>query len=176
LSDDIIRILIGRITGRPLHEILREQVFEPLAMVDTGCSVPPGKIDRFSTCYFAQRSSGAPLEVWDERGGRFADEPIFPNQLASTVGDYFNFARMLLDDGMFRGFASTVYSRSIENGPRAGSYSWFGGYGPHFLVDKARGSALMLMIPRVVEGSNETRLGYAFELETYRTFLSDENL
>lgn len=41
----------------------------------------------------------------------------------------------------------SVYTKSIPQGPNAGSYSWYGGYGGHFLVDNKRGSAMIAMIP-----------------------------
>lgn len=63
----------------------------------------------------------------------------------------------------------TVDTRSIPKGPNAGSYSWFGGYGLHFIIDKRRRRAVILMI---VRGTQETALGYQFELETYRDILS----
>jgi CubicO group peptidase (beta-lactamase class C family) len=81
-------------------------------------------------------------------------------------------------DGFWRtrgwGMGATVYTRSIPQGPNAGSYSWFGGDGPHFLVDKQRGSSIVLMLPREVEKHADTQLGYEFELATYRDFLSSE--
>jgi CubicO group peptidase (beta-lactamase class C family) len=209
-GEDVLRAVISRIADQPFGELLRERVFEPLSMVDSGLSVPQAKRHRFSTCYFPRTEPGRPLEVWDEVDGRFAADPIFPNSIVSTVGDYLNFARMLLDQGLFQGrrflsaesvslmttdhlseaqkrlspapegfwqtrgwgMGATVYSRSLPQGPNAGSYSWFGGYGPHFLVDPKRGSAVLLMTPRVVRSQNDTALGYGFELDTYRDILS----
>lgn len=213
LGDDVLRVLIGRIADRPLHEVLHDMVFAPLTMFDTGCSVPRAKQNRFSTCYFSQKAAGAPLEVWDAADGRFAHEPLFPNQLMSTAADFAKFTEMMLYDGEFAGrrflspewvtmmttdhltdaqkrlspapggfwqtrgwgMGATVYSRCVPSGPEAGSYSWFGGYGPHFLIDKRRGSAVTVMIPRVVESYSDTQLGYDFELATYRDFLARSN-
>ena len=70
------------------------------------------------------------------------------------------------------GMGATVYTQSIPQGPSAGSYSWFGGFGPHFIVDRKWGSSIILMIARVVQGHKETELGYAYELSTYRYILS----
>jgi CubicO group peptidase (beta-lactamase class C family) len=72
------------------------------------------------------------------------------------------------------GMGGTVYRQSISPGPNAGSYSWFGGYGGHFIIDRTLGSAIVLMIPRVVQGDKETALGYEFELSAYRSVLSPE--
>ena len=211
LGDDVVRLLIGRMTGQALDEAMRERVFEPLGMSDTGCFVPADKRSRFSTCYFSQSEAGAVLAPWDEPDGRFAEEPIFPNQLMSTTIDFAKFATMMLDDGRASGRAflqpetvammtrnhltreqmtvspappgfwetrgwgmgGSVYRSSAQNGPRDGSYSWFGGYGPHFLIDRRRGAAIVMMIPRVVEKYSDTQLGYAFEAATYRDYLDE---
>jgi CubicO group peptidase (beta-lactamase class C family) len=210
-SDDVLRILIRRISGQPLGEFLQERVFQPLSMVDSGTSVPTSKHHRVSTCYFARANAGDSLTVWDEPDNRFAKDPIFPNSLVSTAGDYINFSRMLLDGGMFQGrrflssesvalmmtdhlsdeqkqrspggpfwqtrgwgMGGSVYTRSIPQGPNAGSYSWFGGYGGHFIFDPKRGSAIISMIPRMALSANDTALGYAFELNTYRDVLCSE--
>jgi CubicO group peptidase (beta-lactamase class C family) len=70
------------------------------------------------------------------------------------------------------GMGATVYTRSLPQGPNAGSYSWFGGYGGHFIIDPKRGSAILSLIPRTARSSKETMLGYAFETDTYRDVLS----
>jgi CubicO group peptidase (beta-lactamase class C family) len=44
-------VLIERAAGAPLPEVLRERVFEPLGMADTGVWVPAAKRNRFTTFY-----------------------------------------------------------------------------------------------------------------------------
>jgi CubicO group peptidase (beta-lactamase class C family) len=44
-------VLIERVAGAPIAEVLRERVFEPLGMADTGFWVPAAKRDRFTTFY-----------------------------------------------------------------------------------------------------------------------------
>ena len=209
-GDDVLRVLISRIAGQSLGEFLRERVFDPLRMIDSALSVPNSKLARFSTCYLPQKDAGNKLSVWDEADGRFAKDPLYPNQIVSTVSDYINLTNMLLCEGSFQGrrvlapqsvvlmmtdhlnaeqkarspaprafwevrgwgMGATVYTQSIPRGPGARSYSWFGGFGPHFIVDKKRGSSIILMIPRVVQGDKETELGYEYELNTYRDILS----
>ena len=99
---DLAAVLISRVAGRPLEDFLRERLFAPLGMKDTGFSVPEARLDRLASCY-ARGDDGA-LEVWDEaRGGRYAQPPAFPNALVSTADDYLAFAKMLLDDGRHPG-------------------------------------------------------------------------
>lgn len=54
---DILGVLIARVTDRPLPEYLAERLFEPLGMTDTGFSVAPGALDRFTGYYRAGRAA-----------------------------------------------------------------------------------------------------------------------
>ena len=59
-GSDVLGVLIARAAGQPLETFLRERIFEPLGMKDTGFSVPAEKLDRLATCYSADsRSRGA---------------------------------------------------------------------------------------------------------------------
>ncbi|HEX4261998.1 MAG TPA: serine hydrolase domain-containing protein [Acetobacteraceae bacterium] len=94
---DVLAVLIARVAGMPLEAFLRQRIFAPLGMRDTGFSVPPEALDRLTTCY-VRGATG--LEVLDAaRGGRHDGPMAFPNELVSTADDYLAFARMLLDEG-----------------------------------------------------------------------------
>ncbi len=96
---DVLAVLIARLADMPLEDVLRERIFAPLGMRDTGFSVPGGSLDRLATCYAWNDGSGG-LAVWDTaRGGLYAQPPAFPNALVSTADDYLAFARMLLNHG-----------------------------------------------------------------------------
>jgi len=101
-GSDILGVLIARATGRSLETVLRERIFAPLGMNDTGFSVPDAKLDRLPTCYQADASTGG-LAVFDEaRGGRFTRPPVFESGgggLVSTVDDYLAFGHMMLNEG-----------------------------------------------------------------------------
>ena len=101
-GSNILGVLIARVSGQTFGTFLREQIFEPLGMHDTGFSVPAAKLDRLPTCYWTAGGSGE-LEVFDEaRGGRFAGPPAFESGsggLVSTVDDYLAFCRMMLNKG-----------------------------------------------------------------------------
>lgn len=107
MQHDIQGALIERISGQPLDQFLKERVFEPLGMVDTGFEVP-----------MAQRSRIAPLYAYDEhqhlvlakRQANFTavagERPIFLSGgigLYSTMADYMRFASMLANGGMSEG-------------------------------------------------------------------------
>ena len=101
-GSDVLGVLITRVVGRPLETFLRERLFEPLGMKDTGFSVPAAKIDRLATSYWTGPETGV-LEVYDEaKGGQWSRAPAFPSAaggLVSTVDDYLAFGRMMLNKG-----------------------------------------------------------------------------
>jgi CubicO group peptidase (beta-lactamase class C family) len=81
--------------------VLRERVFEPLGMADTGFCVPAAKRDRFTTFYATGSGDGGP-RVLDRPDGWWAAPPKFPDAsgaLVSTVDDLYAFAAMLAADG-----------------------------------------------------------------------------
>ncbi|MFE2086187.1 serine hydrolase domain-containing protein [Streptomyces sp. NPDC059460] len=97
---DILGVLVARVTGRPLPEVLAERIFEPLGMADTGFAVPPAKLDRFTSYYRIDPDGGTQLV--DAPDGQWSSVPPFPSGaggLVSTVDDWLAFARMLLADG-----------------------------------------------------------------------------
>ena len=51
-GSDVLGVLIARASGQPLEAFLRERIFEPLGMKDTGFSVPAEKLDRLATGYY----------------------------------------------------------------------------------------------------------------------------
>jgi CubicO group peptidase (beta-lactamase class C family) len=104
-------VLISRITGQSLPDVMAERVFEPLGMVDTGFVVPIGKLDRL-TSYYRTGPSGD-FELADGPRGQWSTMPAFPlgnGGLASTVDDWLAFGRMLLAEG------STMDGRRVLSG------------------------------------------------------------
>ena len=98
-GSDVLGILLARVTGQELESLLRERIFAPLGMHDTGFHVPPAKLGRLATSYVSGGEHG-PSEVFDPaEGGQWSQPPVFPSGgggLVSTVDDYFAFAQMLL--------------------------------------------------------------------------------
>jgi CubicO group peptidase (beta-lactamase class C family) len=101
-GSDVLGVLIARASGQPFDTFLRERIFEPLHMQDTGFSVPAPKIDRLATSYWINFHTGK-IEVFDKaEGGQWSRPPAFPSGaagLVSIVDDYHAFARMLLNKG-----------------------------------------------------------------------------
>src|SRR6476619_4386607 len=53
VSADVIGYLIGKISGKPFEQFLKERIFDPLDMKDTDFFVVDGKANRFAACYSA---------------------------------------------------------------------------------------------------------------------------
>ena len=101
-GSDVLGVLIARVSGQPLERFLRERIFEPLGMKDTGFSVSEASLDRLATSYWTNPESGE-LIVYDEAvGGQWSRPPAFPSGaggLVSTIDDYLAFGQMMLSQG-----------------------------------------------------------------------------
>src|SRR2546425_1257013 len=101
-ASDVLGVLIARDSGQPLEAFLRERIFGPLGMRDTGFSVAATKIDRLATSYQVDPNTGA-LGLYDEaKGGEWSCPPAFPSAgggLVSTIDDYLAFGQMMLSLG-----------------------------------------------------------------------------
>jgi CubicO group peptidase (beta-lactamase class C family) len=98
-GSDVLNVLIARAAGQPLETFLRERIFEPLGMQDTGFHVPAAKLDRLASCYWTNFETGA-FELFDDpRDGLWSRPPAFPSELVSTIDDYLAFGQMMLNKG-----------------------------------------------------------------------------
>jgi CubicO group peptidase (beta-lactamase class C family) len=98
----VLSVLIARAAGRPLETFLRERIFEPLAMKDTGFSVPGAKLDRLVSSYTVNPATGALVLEDGVENSAWGQQPAFPDGgggLVSTVDDYLAFSQMLLNKG-----------------------------------------------------------------------------
>ncbi|WP_146069573.1 serine hydrolase [Arthrobacter sp. B0490] len=92
----VLGVVLARATGKSLDVLMKERLFDPLAMSRTGFATRHHLVPSF-----AQGESG--LVLLDSAvGGRWSKAPAFPDArggLVSTGGDLLRFAGMLLDDG-----------------------------------------------------------------------------
>ncbi|TDW19538.1 serine hydrolase domain-containing protein [Kribbella kalugense] len=106
ISSDLVGVLVSRVTGQSYDAFLRERIFEPLGMKDTGFWVPGDQIDRLPPLYAPDPATGE-FQVWDEaEGGRHSSPPAFAGGgggLNSTADDYHAYFRMLLNHGVHQG-------------------------------------------------------------------------
>jgi CubicO group peptidase (beta-lactamase class C family) len=113
---DVLGVLVARATGQPLETFLRDRLFGPLGMRDTGFSVPAGDIGRLATSRGNDFQSGEPIVYDEAAGGQWSSPPAFPSAaggLVSTMSDYYAFTDMLRRRGRYD--AGRILSRpSVE--------------------------------------------------------------
>jgi CubicO group peptidase (beta-lactamase class C family) len=108
-STDLLGLLVARIEGASLGEVLERRIFGPVGMRDTGFTVPPEKRSRRAAAYGFDES-GRLTKLAQGRGGSFLEERpagmTFVSGgagLWSTLDDYLAFARVLLGHGTIDG-------------------------------------------------------------------------
>lgn len=102
MGAEILGVLVARVAGQSLGTFLRERVFDPLGMQDTGFFVPEDKLDRLPTCYATDPFTGQRIVLDEARGGQVARAPTFESGaggLVSTACDMAAFGRMMIDTG-----------------------------------------------------------------------------
>jgi CubicO group peptidase (beta-lactamase class C family) len=101
-GSQVLSVLIARVCGQPLEMFLRERIFEPLGMKDTGFIVPAGKLNRLASCYVPNPTTGT-LALFDGvQESQWSRPPTFPSGasgLVSTLDDYLAFGQMMLNQG-----------------------------------------------------------------------------
>ncbi|MGH0037536.1 MAG: serine hydrolase domain-containing protein [Myxococcota bacterium] len=105
VATDICGYLVQVISGRPFDRYLREEIFEPLGMVDTDFHVGDEKVERFASNYARAADKSLVLED-DAFDGLYRKPPSFVSGgggLVSTAADYLRFTQMLLDGGELDG-------------------------------------------------------------------------
>ena len=101
---EILGVLIARVSGQSLATFLRERIFDPLGMTDTGFYVPAAKLDRLPICYGRDFASGKVIVLHEAHGGHYARPPVFEaggGGLVSTADDLLAFGRMMLNKGAY---------------------------------------------------------------------------
>jgi CubicO group peptidase (beta-lactamase class C family) len=105
VATDVCGYLVEKISATPFDEFLREQIFDPLEMEDTGFSVPEDKVHRFAANY--ERTTDDHMVLADSpESSQYLQQPGLLSGgggLVSTIHDYYKFASMLLNQGEFGG-------------------------------------------------------------------------
>lgn len=105
-SAQVLGVLLARAAGRDVETVMRERIFEPLGMTDTGFTVPADQLYRLATEYTPDPET-AELSVLDDPSGSWwSTPPSFPDAsgwLVSTIDDYWSFVSMLLASGSRHG-------------------------------------------------------------------------
>lgn len=105
-SVDIQGYIIEKLSGQKFSQFLKDRIFTPLSMTDTGFYVPEGDVSRLSDVF-----------GWYEKAGRLVPAPgpefaftkdTVPFEsggggMVSTLDDYAHFSQMLLNGGTYNG-------------------------------------------------------------------------
>jgi CubicO group peptidase (beta-lactamase class C family) len=115
VATDVIGYLIGKISGKPFEQFLKERILNPLGMADTDFFVAADKAHRFAACYSAD-PNGVSFNAVERKGGlTLQDDPTTSSFLSppslisgggglcSTTADYLTFCRALLNGGELGG-------------------------------------------------------------------------
>jgi CubicO group peptidase (beta-lactamase class C family) len=105
VSTDVLGAVIQRIENKPLAEVFEERLFGPLGMTDTHFRVPDDKMHRIADCFaYHPKGKMQPFDGGqDSRWTRDGRMPSGGGGLASTIGDYHRFCRMLVNGGALDG-------------------------------------------------------------------------
>jgi CubicO group peptidase (beta-lactamase class C family) len=102
LSVDVLGLVVEAVSGKSLGSFLRERIWQPLGMIDTGFSVPEAKRERYALAFAKDPLTNMPQSMLHagseplkfECGGGCA---------VSTAMDYLRFAQMLANKGILDG-------------------------------------------------------------------------
>jgi CubicO group peptidase (beta-lactamase class C family) len=113
-SHDVLGRLIEVISGQPFDRFLRQRIFDPLEMTDTGFDLPSQQLDRLAAVHTALPAGGI---LRADRPDLDRSEPrVFfsgGGGLLSTATDYARFCQMLLDGGVL-GNAQLLSRKTVE--------------------------------------------------------------
>lgn len=119
VSTDVLARVVEAASGMGFGAFLRDRLFTPLGMRDTSFAVPQEKRSRLAVLYTASPGGLRPLRhahapsavasadaVQPNDGAAEAGPPVLESGssgLISTIGDFFRFAQMLLNEGSWQG-------------------------------------------------------------------------
>lgn len=101
-STDILARIIEIVSAHSFDEFLKNEIFQPLGMVDTGFDLPADRCDQLSVCYRAAQNGGLTVSDGNSPESLFAQKKSYLSGsagLISSTRDYYRFATMLLNKG-----------------------------------------------------------------------------
>jgi CubicO group peptidase (beta-lactamase class C family) len=141
-SVDIQGYVVEKLSGQALDVFLRQRIFEPLRMTDTGFWVDRSKAGRASKM-FTYNDRGTLITAPTQVRGDLTARPAFlsgSGGLNSTTEDYFRFSQMLLDGGeangrrlLKRSTVERMYANVLEPGVTIGRTPGLG-FGMDFAI------------------------------------------
>ena len=115
ISIDVLGRVIEVASGQPLDKFLKQRIFKPLDMKDTGFFVPKKKHDRFAQIYDYDKEGNR--SIGDNEGHRDFSKPrkflSGGGGLVSTARDYLRFLMMIQQGGTLDG-KRIVSEKSVQ--------------------------------------------------------------
>ena len=105
-GSEALGVLIARVSGQSFGSFLRERIFRPLGMQDTGFDVPAANVARMPEVHRFDQKTKKLVVVDDAAAASYARPAVFEaggGGLLSTADDYLKFCRMMLDKGRYAG-------------------------------------------------------------------------
>ncbi len=162
---DIAARIVEITSDKKFYDFLKEKLFEPLEMIDTGFEPTKNQWDRMTAMHSKKDNKNSTNDMF---GSVFENFPTSYHcggaGLFSTIEDYSHFAQMLLNEGEYKGkriISSNLIKimrseyipetvkfidksqtwglgvRVIKDYPDLprGAFGWSGAYGTHFWID-----------------------------------------
>lgn len=129
VSMDIEGYIIEKLSGQSLPDFFSDQIFKPLEMTDAGFYVPADKRSRFAAEYVRENGKEeSPLVPRNAQGSQpnsYTEQPAMASGgggMVSTAVDYYNFAQMLGNGGIFKGHrllsSATIHMMATNHVPQ----------------------------------------------------------
>jgi CubicO group peptidase (beta-lactamase class C family) len=115
-STNVLGRVIEVAAGKPLDVFMRERLFEPLRLKDTGFAVPPAqraRVVEMTSTDAEGRLIPSPAYAGTQLGEMIGSFPSPAGGLYSTAGDYARFCQMLLNGGELDG-VSILGRKTVE--------------------------------------------------------------
>ena len=130
-STDVLGGVVEVASGMPFDKFLKERIFKPLKMKDTGFYVPADKVNRFAANYNYRK--GKLTMIDDPKTSSYLENPVFKSGgggLCSTATDYMRFLLMIENGGKFEGkkylSKKSVKLMTTNQIPKGGGWVTFG--------------------------------------------------
>ena len=202
---DVVAAIVERVADCDFEDYLRQRILAPCNMIDT--TFVPSKEQWARMVTMHDYADGKAFVGKTVPGCVFEDIPtshvLGGAGLISTIGDYENFAEMLLAGGVFEGtrvlseqsvqkMATPQVSFAIQPKPKrwglsvkvvtdesyallpVGSYGWSGAYGTHFWVDPANRITAIYMKNSQYDGGGGSVTELHFEEDVTAAFTGED--
>ena len=198
---DVLGAIVEKVSDTDYAEFLKKEIFIPCDMPDTTFDPTPSQWDRFMTMHNKTDDKSCVGNTYENCVFESfpAGHKLGGAGLASTLSDYMNFAKMLLNHGTTEDISlisgDTASLMSVPYVPEAimpgnqrwglgvrvitdcsyeylpvGTYGWSGAYGSHFWIDPSNDICAVFMKNSRFDGGAGNISARMFEKAVYSSF------